>query len=67
MGTPQASPGIPTIAEALRQAGYRTAAFISGFPLDRRFGLDRGFVLYDDRLPLATTSAALLWDLDSAP
>ena len=25
------------------QAGYRTAAFVSGFPLDRRFGFDRGF------------------------
>ena len=25
------------------QAGYRTAAFVSAFPLDRRFGFDRGF------------------------
>ena len=42
---------VPTLAEAFRGAGYRTAAFVSGFPLDRRFGLDRGFETYDDRLP----------------
>ena len=38
-------------AEDFRQAGYRTAAFVSGFPLDRRFGFDRGFETYDDHLP----------------
>ena len=27
------------------------AAFVSGFPLDRRFGFDRGFEIYDDHLP----------------
>jgi len=41
----------PLLAEKLRDAGYRTAAFISGFPLVRRFGLARGFALYDDELP----------------
>jgi arylsulfatase A-like enzyme/tetratricopeptide (TPR) repeat protein len=46
--------GIGTLAEALRASGYRTAAFVSGFPLDRRFGLARGFDLYDDRLPRGT-------------
>jgi hypothetical protein len=30
-------------ADDFRQAGYRTAAFVSAFPLDRRFGFDRGF------------------------
>ena len=45
------SPGVKTAAEDFRQAGYRTAAFVSGFPLDRRFGFDRGFDTYDDRLP----------------
>ena len=34
-----------------REAGYRTAAFVSAFPLDRRFGFDRGFEVYDDHLP----------------
>src|SRR6188768_1292379 len=44
-------PSVRTAAEDFRQAGYRTAAFVSGFPLDRRFGLDRGFDTYDDHLP----------------
>jgi choline-sulfatase len=67
---------VPTVAEAFRTAGYRTAAFVSGFPLDRRFGLGRGFDLYEDRLPHgndrrrapyvertaeATTRVALQW------
>ena len=37
-----------TIATMLRASGYTTAAFIGAFPLDRRFGLARGFDLYDD-------------------
>jgi len=37
-----------TLATLLKRAGYRTAAFVSGFPLDSRFGLDRGFDVYDD-------------------
>jgi choline-sulfatase len=45
------SPQVKSAAEDFRQAGYRTAAFVSAFPLDRRFGLDRGFETYDDRLP----------------
>ena len=71
------APGLKTAAaERFRQAGYRTAAFVSGFPLDRRFGFDRGFDLYDDHLPRgndprrtpyverfadATTDVALRW------
>jgi arylsulfatase A-like enzyme/Flp pilus assembly protein TadD len=42
---------VPTAAEAFRASGYRTAAFVSGFPLHHRFGLGRGFDTYDDRLP----------------
>ena len=45
------SPQVKTAAQHLREAGYRTAAFVSGFPLDRRFGFDRGFEIYDDHLP----------------
>jgi arylsulfatase A-like enzyme len=41
----------PVIAEQLRQAGYKTAAFVSSFVLTRRFGLARGFDRYDDDLP----------------
>jgi tetratricopeptide (TPR) repeat protein len=40
----------PVAAERLRQAGYRTAAFVSSFVLAGRFGLARGFDLYDDAL-----------------
>jgi Flp pilus assembly protein TadD len=42
--------GTPTLATLLRPAGYATGAFVSAFPLDSRFGLDRGFDVYDDQL-----------------
>ncbi|UCH95674.1 MAG: sulfatase-like hydrolase/transferase [Candidatus Aminicenantes bacterium] len=38
-----------TIAEYLKEAGYRTGAFIGSFPLDSRFGLNQGFDVYDDQ------------------
>jgi len=41
----------PLAAEELRRAGYRTAAHVSSFVLARRFGLARGFDVYDDELP----------------
>ena len=68
--------GARSVAEDFRQAGYRTAGFVSGFPLKRRFGFDRGFDTYDDQLPRGkdarrtayvertadrTTEAALRW------
>ncbi|HZB26756.1 MAG TPA: sulfatase, partial [Vicinamibacterales bacterium] len=40
-----------TLAQALRDAGFATAAFVGAFPLDRRFGLDRGFDVYGDAMP----------------
>lgn len=40
--------GLPTMAGDLKAAGYATAAFIGAFPLDSRFGLDKGFDIYDD-------------------
>jgi len=42
--------GVDTLATLLKQQGYRTGAFVSAFPLDSRFGLARGFDVYDDRL-----------------
>ena len=39
--------GTPTLAAALRGAGYRTAAFIGAYVLDPRFGLAQGFETYD--------------------
>jgi choline-sulfatase len=44
-------PGVPTIADALRQSGFATAAFVAAFPLDARFGLNKGFETYSDRMP----------------
>jgi arylsulfatase A-like enzyme/Flp pilus assembly protein TadD len=43
-------PEVPTLATVLADAGFATAAFIAAFPLDSRFGLDRGFAVYDDHL-----------------
>lgn len=37
-----------TLAEVLKQRGYRTAAFTGGFPLDSKFKVDQGFDVYDD-------------------
>jgi Flp pilus assembly protein TadD len=65
-----------TLAEVLRDKDYETAAFVSGFVLDARYGLSQGFERYDDRTePLpgqpfgglgernaeATTDAVLAW------
>ncbi|MFC2141309.1 sulfatase-like hydrolase/transferase [Acidobacteriota bacterium] len=37
-----------TLAQTAKERGYATAAFVGAFPLDSRFGLDRGFDVYDD-------------------
>jgi arylsulfatase A-like enzyme/Flp pilus assembly protein TadD len=42
-------PALPTLATVLKSAGYRTGAFVGAFVLDARFGLNRGFDVYDDR------------------
>jgi arylsulfatase A-like enzyme/predicted TPR repeat methyltransferase len=68
--------GPTTLAEVLRSRGYATAAFVSGYPLDSAFGLDRGFDVYDDALTraagpeedlerpaAATAAAAAAWIL----
>jgi choline-sulfatase len=43
---------VPTIATALHDAGFQTAAFVSAFVLDRQYGLARGFDRYDDGVGL---------------
>lgn len=40
--------GEATLATRLEARGFHTGAFISAFPLDSRFGLARGFDVYDD-------------------
>jgi hypothetical protein len=41
------APGLETLATRLKARGYRTGAFVSSFVLDRRYGLHRGFDVYD--------------------
>jgi arylsulfatase A-like enzyme/Flp pilus assembly protein TadD len=74
-GTAALAAGVPTLANVLSRRGYATAAFVSSRVLDRRFGLDRGFGVYDDRMAAerigeygypernaeAVTTAALAW------
>ncbi len=45
-----------TLAEALRERGWRTGASIGAFPLIAKFGLDQGFELYDDNINEAVES-----------
>jgi arylsulfatase A-like enzyme/Flp pilus assembly protein TadD len=47
-----------TLATLLKARGFRTGAFVSAFPLDARFGLTRGFDVYDDRFPKSEANTA---------
>lgn len=49
---------LETLAERLRRAGYRTAAWAPNPTLHRRFGFDQGFDLYDDRILKGRTGEA---------
>jgi len=65
-GTFSLNDRIPTLGTALHDRGYRTGAFVSAFVLDRRYGLGRGFDVYDDRMSLErrgdrTAAAAIAW------
>lgn len=51
------SPEIPTLATMLEDEGYATGAFVGAYPLDRRFGLARGFDVYDDEFPRGSDPA----------
>jgi arylsulfatase A-like enzyme/Flp pilus assembly protein TadD len=48
----------PTLADALSRAGFATGGFVGAFPLDRRFGLIKGFQTYGDRMPPASSESA---------
>ena len=50
----------PTLARGFRDAGYRTAAFVGAYVLNRRFGLDEGFETYDDQVPRDPSKAEQL-------
>ncbi len=55
------SAGVPTLATALHDAGFATGAFVGAFPLDARFGLDRGFEVYDDDVGTGTGDSHFLY------
>jgi tetratricopeptide (TPR) repeat protein len=55
-GVPLQSTAV-TLATVLKNAGYRTAAFVGSFVLDRRFGLSRGFAVYDSPFDLHNKTA----------
>ncbi|MDX2436014.1 MAG: sulfatase-like hydrolase/transferase [Acidobacteriota bacterium] len=44
------APEALTLAEVFSAAGWTTAAFVGASVLDRRYGLDQGFVAYDDTM-----------------
>jgi arylsulfatase A-like enzyme len=60
-------PGLATLAERLKNAGYRTAAFTGGGYIFSKLGFDQGFDIYQDHNegleggPEPIASAALAW------
>lgn len=64
---------LSTLAEVLRESGYRTAAFVSNPWLQEKLGFAQGFDLYEDSFAgydvpgEVVTAAALAWLAESAP
>jgi arylsulfatase A-like enzyme/Flp pilus assembly protein TadD len=52
---------VRTLAEAAREKGFATGAFVGAFPLDRQSGLTRGFDVYDDALGETSSPADFLF------
>jgi len=59
--------GQETLAERLHTAGYATAAFIGNMVLQRRIGLDAGFDVYDDELPVREANRPDYFERPAAP
>ncbi len=57
--------GEVTLPQVLQAEGYRTGAVVAAAVLDRRFGLNRGFAVYDDEMPGLQTGA-LIAERDAA-
>src|SRR5208282_5366646 len=47
--------GVVTLPSVLQARGYKTASFIGSEFLDRRYGLDQGFDVYDSPFEMPTT------------
>ncbi len=52
--------GGASLAELLGAQGYQTAAFVSTFVLSSRFGLSRGFQVYDDHFEAAGSDSVTI-------
>jgi len=51
--------GAVTLAKVLKDHGLKTAAFVASFSVDSRFGLDKGFDVYDDNFQEGTPFKAI--------
>jgi len=52
-GKQKLGPELPTLPEMFERNGYRTAAFLGAAVLSARYGLNRGFAVYDDEITTA--------------
>jgi arylsulfatase A-like enzyme/Tfp pilus assembly protein PilF len=52
-----------TLAEILKQHGYKTAAFVSSFILDSKWGLDQGFDTYYDDFDMTKADETSIGDV----
>ena len=50
-----------TLAEVLREAGYRTAGVVASFPLHSRFGFAQGFERFDDAFSIELDTGKKGW------
>lgn len=58
--SPSLAPEVPTLAPMLKDAGFRTGAFVSSIVLSRQSGLHRGFDEYADRFEVDGDDARFL-------
>ena len=58
--SPPLRPGVPLLAEILKQRGFRTGAFVSSIVLSKQSGLGRGFDTYSDRFEIGDDDARFL-------
>jgi len=58
--SPPLRPGVPLLAEILRQRGFRTGAFVSSIVLSKQSGLGRGFDTYADQFEIGDDDARFL-------
>ncbi len=57
------NPSTVTLPEVLKDDGYKTAAFVSAYVLHSRYGLNQGFQVYNDFLPMAKNGVKSLHNL----